>query len=115
MLLLTIDAVMTCEHAGLVKLRAPTQEWVTVAGRSVLVADDPERCRIGACPNANPPAGIRPCLTTLAVTEGYSTFVSIAGHPVCLDSVTGLTDGTPPGQVEYTVKRPGQQFVQERR
>ncbi|HZJ10829.1 MAG TPA: hypothetical protein VFD39_14110 [Trueperaceae bacterium] len=111
---LTVDAVLACEHAGLVALNPPTQTWVTVRGRSVLVEPDPEHCKVRACPNANPPAGIRPCLTTLAVTEGYSTFITVDGRRVCLDTVSGLTDGTPPGQVNYTVRQPGQAHVRER-
>jgi hypothetical protein len=45
------------------------------------------------------------------VRGGYSTFIRISGSPVCLDTVWGLTDGTPPGIVKYQVASPGQQFV----
>lgn len=113
MLLLTVDAQLACEHAGRVVLNPPQQDWVSVQGRSVLVANDPEGCKLRGCPHANPPAGIRPCLTTLAVRTGYSSFVFIDGRGVCLDTVEGLTDGTPPGQVPYSVRQPGQRFVQE--
>jgi hypothetical protein len=37
----------------------------------------------------------------------------IAGRRVCLETVTGLTDGTPPGTVKYLVRDPGQGFVQD--
>jgi len=57
--------------------------------------------------------GIRPCLTTLKVTAGYSNLIRIAGRRVCLDTITGLTDGTPPGLVKYKVNNAGQPFVQE--
>jgi len=57
---------------------------------------------------------MKPCLTTLAVRDGYSNLVRIDQHRVCLDTVTGLTDGTPPGIVVYTVRDPGQPFVTER-
>jgi hypothetical protein len=30
---------------------------------------------------------------------------------VCLDAVTGLTDGTPPGIVKYKVRNAGQRLV----
>ena len=50
---------------------------------------------------------------TLQVTEGYSDFIHIEGRAVCLDTVTGLTDGTPPGTVRYVVQHPGQTFVTE--
>jgi hypothetical protein len=32
---------------------------------------------------------------------------------VCLDTVTGLTDGTPPGIVTYKVRHAGQALVSE--
>jgi hypothetical protein len=52
-------------------------------------------------------------VTTLPVKSGYSDFVRIDGKRICLDTVTGLTDGTPPGTVEYKVRSAGQDFVSE--
>jgi hypothetical protein len=109
-LILTEDAVLMCGHAGVVKTTT-SQSFVTVAGRLVLVEDDPEGRRIVGCPNLNPAAGLRPCVTTLKVRAGYSQLVRIGGAPVCLATVRGETDGTPPGTVEYTVRSPGQDFV----
>jgi hypothetical protein len=106
---LTEDAVLTCEHDLGRVANAPSQAWVTVAGRRILVATDPERRPIGGCPNIG--ATIKPCQLTLAVQQGYSAFVTVDGQAVCLDTVSGLTDGTPPGVVRYVVKRPGQDFV----
>jgi len=113
MRLLTVDARLRCEHGGRVVLRPPEQGWVRIAGRPVLVERDPEGCGIRGCPHANPPAGIRPCLKTERVMEGYSDLVRVGGRRVCLEAVTGLTDGTPPGSVAYTVSEPGQPFVRE--
>ena len=110
---LTQDAVLVCLHElGRVDI-APTQSLVTVAGRAVLVDDNPEQRRIAGCPSIG--AGIRPCLTTLAVRTGYAEWIRIEGRRVCLDTVAGLTDGTPPGAVEYKVRSPGQDVVAERR
>ena len=108
MLLITEDAVVKCEHAGVVK-NTNAQTYVTVAGRKVQIQPDPESRTIGGCPNYGPT--IKPCTTTLPVRGGYSTFIRISGSPVCLDTVWGLTDGTPPGIVKYQVVSPGQQFV----
>ncbi|HEY6292466.1 MAG TPA: hypothetical protein VI455_13025 [Terriglobia bacterium] len=111
MLWLTEDAVLVCKHEnGRVHL-APLQGVVTVGGRRVLVEKDPEGRPITGCPNVG--ATIKPCLHTLAVTEGYSDFLKIEGRRLCLEKVTGLTDGTPPGVVKYKVRSPGQQFVHE--
>lgn len=108
---LTEDATLVCDHGGRVKNKT-TQDFVRIEKRTVLVEPNPEGCSISGCPNSNPVIGIRSCLTTLKVKEGYSTFVRIAKMPVCLDSVRGLTDGTPPGIVNYKVYVPGQQFVE---
>jgi hypothetical protein len=108
---LTIDALVVCAHElGKVGLVA-SQSWVTVEGRPVLVRADPEGRPIGGCPNIGPT--IKPCTNTLAVKVGYSSLIRIDGKAVCLDTLSGLTDGTPPGVVEYKVNAPGQYLVTE--
>lgn len=107
--LLTEDAKLVCKHElGTVQVQA-SQDLVMVERRAVLVEKDPERCSIAGCPNVGPT--IKPCQLTLRVEKGYSDFVRIGGKRVCLDTVTGLTDGTPPGTVKYKVHTPGQQLV----
>jgi hypothetical protein len=108
MLFLTDKADLKCLHRGTVKIAA-RQKWVTIDTRAVLVDNDPESKSISMCPNSG--AFIRPCVTTLPVMAGYSEFIRIDGRRVCLDTVRGLTDGTPPGVVEYKVFDPGQHFV----
>ncbi|WP_395677985.1 hypothetical protein [Inquilinus sp.] len=110
MLWLTEDAVLICDHGGRVENK-PIQDWVHIEDRQVLVEDNPEHRDIKHCPNTNPVVGLRACLNTLAVREGYSALVRINGDPVCLDTVRGLTDGSPPGIVNYKVVKPGQPFV----
>ena len=75
-------------------------------------SDDPEGRPIRFCPNYG--VGIKPCQRTLKVNQGYSTLLLIGGKRVALDSVRGLTDGTPPGVVEYVVRQPGQELLEER-
>jgi hypothetical protein len=106
---LTEDAVFKCQHSGVVEV-APTQEYVRIDGRLVLVDDNPEGRDIDRCDFTNL-AGIRPCGNSLKVREGYSAFIAIDGHAVCLDNLWGLTDGTPPGTVKYEVRAPGQEYV----
>ncbi len=105
---LTEDTVLVCAHQGVVETQS-TQNFVTIAGRSVLVAPDPEGKRIRACPNVG--LIIRPCFMTLSSSAGYSTFIRIEGRAVCLETVSGLTDGTPPGAVSYEVRQLGQTLV----
>lgn len=112
MRILTEDAVLVCAHElGIVGIAA-SQGLVTVSGRRVLVERDPEAKPIAGCPNVGPT--IKPCTSTLPVQAGYSALLRVAGHRVCLDTVTGLTDGTPPGTVKYKVRSPGQTLVAER-
>ncbi len=106
---LTEDAKLTCKHVTGVVQMFTLQNLVTINRRKVLVANDPERKLITGCANIGPT--IKPCSLTLPVTEGYSTFIRVEGRAVCLDTVTGLTDGTPPGTVRYVVQQPGQALV----
>jgi hypothetical protein len=111
MKLLTEDALIVCAHElGRVALE-PGQTLVTVERRRLLVATDPEGRPIRGCPNVG--ATIKPCARTLQVRAGYSQLLRIDGRRVCLDTVVGLTDGTPPGVVPYEVNAPGQVFVSE--
>ena len=109
--IMTDRAILVCAHElGIVGI-VPTQAWVTIDGRAVLVEKDPENRPIAGCPNVGPT--IKPCLTTLVVKEGYSDWLRIGGRRICLDTVTGITDGTPPGVVKYKVRSPGQEWVSE--
>ena len=109
MKILVESGTVRCGHDGLVANLA-SRPWVRVNGSPVLVDNDPEGRAISRCPNVG--ATMKPCARTLQVQTGYSTFVRVDGHAICLDTVTGLTDGTPPGGVKYTVRDAGQTFVQ---
>lgn len=106
MKVLVLSGVLRCGHDGLVTNTA-SQQWVRIARQPILVASDPEGRQISMCPNIS--TNTKQCTTTRAVATGYSDFVRIGGHKVCLDSVDGMTDGVPPSH--YTVRDPGQQFV----
>ncbi len=108
---LTEDAILTCKHeVGIVGI-VGTQSLVTISGRKALVEKDPEGRPIATCPNVG--ATIKPCLLTLPVQTGYCDWIRVDGKRVCLDTVTGLTDGTPPGVVKYQVRSAGQTLVSE--
>jgi len=109
--LLTNQARLVCRHELGTVANYHRQAFVRISGCPVLVDDDPEGRTISGCPNVG--ATIKPCTRTLAVTRGYSDLLRIEGHRVCLDTVSGLTDGTPPGTVEYIVRDAGQDFVGE--
>lgn len=112
--ILTDRARLICQHRTGVVLVFATQHLVRINGRAVLVGGlpkgDPEFQPISGCPNFG--MTVKPCTLTLKVKTGYSTFIFINGRPVCLDILSGLTDGTPPGVVNYQVVQPGQLFVE---
>jgi hypothetical protein len=111
MFFITEDAKITCKHPGALVQNVPSQNWFTIANRRVLVETDPEGRTIKGCVNSG--FGIKPCTTALKVSAGYSDLIRIGGKRLCLDTVTGFTDGTPPGLYKYIVIDPGQPFVQE--
>jgi hypothetical protein len=111
MKVLTEDAVLLCGHPGGVVVLQPVQALVTIARRKALVEPDPQGKSIVHCSNVG--ATMKPCQLTLTVDDGYSSLVRVDGRRLCLDTVTGLTDGTPPGTVKYTVHDPGQVLVSE--
>jgi hypothetical protein len=110
MFILNEDAKLFCKHGPGHVSNKPSQDFVTIEGRRVLVERDPEGRPISGCPSVVP---FKPCLTTLVVQKGYSSFIRVGDSRICLDTVTGFTDGTPPGVVMYEVRFPGQQFVSE--
>jgi hypothetical protein len=106
---LTDRAVLVCLHELGTVQNQPSQTLVRIDDARVLVDNDPEGRSIGVCPNIG--LTIKPCTSTLKVTVGYSTVLKIDGHAIALDTVMGLTDGTPPGAVQYKVRVAGQGLV----
>ena len=106
---LTDKSSLKCPHMGVVRNK-PSQNWVTIEHNPVLVDNDPELRDIDRCPFHGPP-GTKACgKTLLKVTQGYSAFIRIDRHAVCLDNLLGFTDGVPPG-FKYSVIDPKQSFV----
>ena len=109
MMFLTDKSDLKCPHKGVVRNK-PSQDWVTIEKNPVLVDNDPELRDIDRCPFHGPP-GTKACgKTLLQVVSGYSAFIRIDGHAVCLDNLLGFTDGVPPG-FRYNVVDPEQHFV----
>jgi hypothetical protein len=104
----TLRSVLKCGHDGMVQNRA-SQTFVTISQVPVLVSDDPVGRSIVACPNYG--LNVKPCTTTRSVRTGYSAFVTVAGHAVCLDVLEGVTDGVDAQVVTYTVRDPRETFV----
>lgn len=110
MKILTDAALVTCDHGSGVVTNASSQSLVSICGTRILVGNDPAHKGIAGCPNVS--ATIKPCTSTLNVEQGKSSLVQINGKPVCLDTVVGGTDGTPPSITKYRVRSPGQTLVE---
>lgn len=108
---LTEDATLICDHGGRVSIAA-TQDYVRIERRRILVRPNPENRGITGCPNSNPLVGILSCRNTQDVRQGYSQFVRIGGDPICLETILGYTDGSPPRVANYKVVDAGQILVE---
>lgn len=88
----------------------PRQTTVTVQGAPVLRETDLIGAPIVGC--AQPPTvSSKPCTTVVSVLPGGSApKVAAGGMPVHVASLSGMTDGVPPGTV--SVMSPGQTTVQ---
>jgi len=98
-----------CSHGGRVTL-IPRQEKVTIQGGAVMCEPDLVGCVIVGC--AQPPTpGTKPCTTVVATFPGStSPKVSVDGRPVYLATLSGITDGVPPGTL--ITADPGQTSVE---
>jgi hypothetical protein len=96
--LVTTNARIMCAHGGQVTL-VPRQATVTAGGAPVLRETDLIGAPIVGC--AQPPTvSSKPCTLVVSVMPGGSApTVAAGGMPVHLDTLTGMTDGVPPGTV----------------
>src|SRR3954462_6779581 len=92
------NATIICAHGGRLTI-TPRQSWVLVQGAPALCEPD----LIGApiVGGAQPPTpSTKPCTTVVATLPGSSSpRVTAGGRPVYLDTLSGMTDGVPPGLV----------------
>jgi hypothetical protein len=109
-LLLNTSAVIMCSHGGKVN-PIPTQMQVLAGGSPVLCVPSLVGAPIIGCPVVPTPAGTVPCTAVAAVFPGsWSTKVFAGGSPAYVSSLSGLTNGVPPGSI--MVVSPGQAVVQ---
>jgi hypothetical protein len=107
--LVTTAATIMCIHGGQVML-TPRQTTVLAGGSPVLREGDLSGAPIVGC--LQPPSpGTKPCTMVISTLPGSaSTHVMAAGAPVLLQTLSGITDGVPPGAI--MVASPGQATAQ---
>lgn len=98
-----------CIHGGQVTL-IPKQTTVTIQGNPVLREGDLSGAPIIGC--LQPPSpGTKPCTMVISTLPGSASLrVTAAGLPVLLATLSGITDGVPPGTI--MVANPGQTNVE---
>jgi hypothetical protein len=107
--LVTTSATIVCSHGGQVIL-APRQLVAHSGGGSLLCEPDLVGAPIVGC--AQPPSpSTKPCTLVVSTLPGSTSLkVFVQGRPAYVASLSGLTDGVPPGTI--MVVNPGQVTAQ---
>ena len=106
---LTNNAVLMCNHGGKVQV-LPRQMQVSVAGGFVICDPDLVGAPITGC-QVKTTALTQPCTAVVETLPGStSPTVMVAGRPVYVQTLVGVTNSRPPGTVEVVF--PGQIIVQ---
>lgn len=100
--ILTTSATIGCGHGGTVQVSAG-QSKLSIGGAAVLVAGDLDGRPIAGCPQPNIPC------TAVTSVSGVPSRLSVGGAAALLDTITGTTNGSPPGAL--VVLSPGQKTM----
>lgn len=97
-LVITANARIVCSHGGQVTL-VPRQPTVTAGGGAIMREGDLIGAPIIGCAQA-PSTNTKPCTMVVSTLPGGSApKVSVGGMPAHLDTLSGVTDGVPPGTI----------------
>jgi hypothetical protein len=107
--IVTATATILCAHGGQVTL-IPRQMIALAQGSPILCEPDLVGAPIIGC--AQPPTiASKPCTTVISTIPGSTSLkVSVSGRPAYVATLSGITDGVPPGVI--MVVNPGQTLVQ---
>lgn len=113
MVLIGIEtARCNCEHRGGVQIR-PSQDWVTIDGRLLLVEGDLDHRPIVLCRGGAEVVGVTRCRSIATVDDdlSHSHLVAIDGRGVVLSTASGTTDWSSVAIARWTLGNPGQLWV----
>jgi hypothetical protein len=106
---LTTNAVILCDHGGRVEV-TPRQVQVAIQGGFVICEPDLVGAPVTGC-GLPATSATSPCTTVIEVLPGSSApTILVGGRPVYVETLVGITNSRPPGQV--AVVFPGQGGVQ---
>jgi hypothetical protein len=107
--IVTSNATILCVHGGQVVL-VPSQTQVTIQGGAVLCEPDIMGAPIVGCAQPPTPSTV-PCTVVVSALPGSTSLtVSVNGQPAYVATLSGITDGIPPGAI--MVADPGQTQVE---
>ncbi|HXA55717.1 MAG TPA: hypothetical protein VNV37_12665, partial [Solirubrobacteraceae bacterium] len=96
--IVTSNANILCVHGGQVVL-VPSQTAVTIQGGAVLCEPDLMGAVIVGCAQPPTPSTV-PCTAVVSTLPGSTSLtVSVAGMPAYVATLSGITDGVPPGAI----------------
>ena len=96
--LLTTNGTVLCSHGGRVTL-IPRQAQIQATNGQALCEPDLVGAPIVGCPVA-PSMSTKPCTTVVLTLPGSTSLkVTVGGRPAYTASVSGITDGVPPGSI----------------
>lgn len=75
-----------------------------VNGMFVILKESIVNMTVAGCSNPATPA-TNPCITVTSVTAGEATKLKVGGKAVILDTLHGVTNGTPPGMLAVKTKQ----------
>jgi hypothetical protein len=92
---LTTGSTVMCKHGG--KVATGSTAKLTVNGLPVLLAAGVSGRTVTTCPITDDPnTSTTKCRTVAAIIKGPAVKLKVGGQPVILDTLTGMTNGTPP-------------------
>ena len=95
---LTTGSTVKCSHQGTATLSSTAK--LTVGTKSVLLSTDFASWPIAGCTQTGGPP--TPCTSIVSVAAGAATKLTVGGVAVLLDTLSGPTNGAPPGTVGAT-------------
>jgi hypothetical protein len=95
---LTVSSDVECGHKGLVAVDSSAK--LTVGGNAVLLASGVVSKTVSASCATPSTSTTHPCTSVLSILPtSLATKLTAGGMPVVLDSLSGLTNGLPPGKL----------------
>ncbi|MBU2670217.1 hypothetical protein KOI35_42625 [Actinoplanes bogorensis] len=105
---LNADAKIGCGHGGSVRISAG-QDKLVAGGAAVLIDGDLDGATVSGC-GTTQSSSTSQCKSVSSVIGGTAAKLTAGGSKVLLETVSGLTDGVPPGTL--VVQSAGQTILQ---